>query len=225
MEPDWDFDDPSGTSVLTNPMSPVHIFSESGTYNVELTESYDGREYKFSEEVIINPLPPIDIGQGSNIIYILPGSSITLNAGDSMDIYNWQPSGSNEQYLDVNEPGVYIATVTDFNCCTNSDTVEVKYASLSFPNAFNPMSSISENQTFGVAGNISAINKYQFRIFNRWGQLIFETDDPYTGWDGNIDGSKAPMGTYVYAAVFTSFESGIQSSIDIKETGTVTLIR
>ncbi len=63
------------------------------------------------------------------------------------------------------------------------------------------------------------------QIFNRWGQLIFESDDPAKGWDGNYNGSPVPMGTYVYTAVFTSFESGIQSSIDIANKGTVTLIR
>ncbi len=148
-----------------------------------------------------------------------------MDAGEGMDIYSWTPGGSSSRYLDVSEPGIYSATITDINCCTNSDTVEIRFASLSFPNAFKPASSITENQTFSVAGNISAIAKYQFQIFNRWGQLIFETDDASKGWDGNQDGSPVPTGTYVYSAVFTSFESGIQSSIDIKNTGTVTVIR
>ncbi len=225
LEPQWDFKDPAGFSDLTNPHSPKHVFSESGTFEVELVELYDGETYTFAEEVIINPLPPINIGGGSNIIYILPGSSIRLDAGDGMDSYSWEPSGSTDQFLDVKDPGIYIATITDFNCCTNSDTVEVRYASLSFPNAFNPSSSRVENQIFKVVGDISAINKYQLRIFNRWGQMIFETDDPSEGWDGNAEGTAVPTGTYVYSAVFTSFESAIQSSIDIKERGTVTIIR
>ena len=142
-----------------------------------------------------------------------------------MDVYSWTPAGSNNQYLDVDQEGYYIATVTDFNCCSNSDTVEIKYASLSYPNAFKPTSNISDNKTFKVLGDISAISKYQFRIFNRWGQLIFETDNPQNGWDGTQDGEYAPMGTYIYTSVFTSFESGIQSAINITNTGTVTLIR
>ncbi len=225
LEPTWDFKDPNGISLLVDPMNPIHVFSEPETYNVVLTETYDGIDYIFSESVIINPLPSIEIGQGSDIVYILPGSSIRLDAGEGMDVYSWNPGGSSSQYLDVVEEGIYIATVTDFNCCTNSDTVEIKYASLSYPTAFKPGSSVSENSTFGVVGNLGAISKYQIRIFNRWGQMIFETDNPLEGWDGNQDGSAAPMGTYIYSSVFTSFESGIQSSIDIKNTGTVTLIR
>ena len=222
--PTWDFKDPTGSSILTDPMQPKQIFSESGTYTVELTESYNGIDYIFTEDVLINPLPSISIGSGSNIIYILPGSSIRLDAGEGMDIYTWNPGGSSSRYLDVNSPGVYSATITDFNCCTNSDTVEIRFASLSFPNALKPTSAIIENQTFNVVGNISAIAEYQLRIFNRWGQIIFETDDPNEGWDGTYEGSPAQQGTYVYSAVFTSFESAIQSSIDIKEKGTVTLI-
>jgi len=212
LEPTWDFKDPTGTSILTDPMRPKQIFSESGTYTVELNESYDGINYIFTEDVIINPLPSISIGNGSNIIYILPGSSIRLDAGEGMDIYSWN-QGGNSRYLDVSEPGVY------------SDTVEIKYASLSYPNALKPTSAIVENQTFKVIGNISAIAKYQLNIFNRWGQIVFETDDPTVGWDGTYEGSPAQMGTYVYSAVFTSFESAIQSSIDIKEKGAVTLIK
>ncbi len=223
--PAWEFKDQSGTTDLTNPMAPLHIFSASGTYNVELTETYDGTDYIFSEEIIINPLPSISIGNGLDVIYILPGSSIRLDAGEGMDIYNWNPGGSTGRYMDASNQGIYTVTVTDFNCCTNSDTIEIKYASLSFPNAFKPSSIIPENQKFTVMGNVSAIAKFQFNIFNRWGQLIFETDDPTEGWDGSQDGSPAPVGTYVYAAVFTSFESGIQSSIEIKNTGTVTLVR
>ena len=88
-----------------------------------------------------------------------------------------------------------------------------------------PKNDPPNNKTFKVLGDISAISKYQFRIFNRWGQLIFETDNPQNGWDGTQDGEYAPMGTYIYTSVFTSFESGIQSAINITNTGTVTLIR
>ena len=225
VDPSWDFKDIGGISILTDPLNPKHIFSEAGTYDVELVETYNSIDYSFNSSIVINPLPSVDIGQGSDIIYILPNSSIRLDAGEGYDIYSWNTGGSTGQFLDVNEEGVYSVSVTDFNCCTNSDTVEIKFASITYPSAFNPNSSIAENQVFNISGEISGIASYQLLIFNRWGQLIFETDDPTIGWDGNVDGSPAPLGTYVYSAVLTSFESGIQASIDIKNTGTVTLIR
>jgi hypothetical protein len=206
-------------------MKPKHIFSNPGTYDVQLTETYDGIDYFFTENVIINPLPSLDIGMGNDTIYILPNSSIRLDAGEGFDIYTWTPSGTTGQYLDVNGEGLYSVSVTDLNCCTNTDAVYIKFASLAYPTAFKPSSSIAINQTFTVMGNVSAIAEYHIRIFNRWGQLIYESDNPTEGWDGNYNGSPAPMGTYVYSSVFTSFESGIQSSIDVKNTGTITLIK
>ncbi len=226
IEPSWDFKDSDGTSILNDIMKPKHIFSEPGTYSVELTESYDGIDYNvYTENVIINPLPSVDIGMGFDTIYILPNSSIRLDAGEGYDVYSWTPGGSSSQYLDVSNEGLYSVSVTDFNCCTNSDAVYIKFSTLTYPTAFNPSSTRVVNQTFTVAGNIGAIAEYQLLIFNRWGQLIFESDDPTNGWDGNYNGSPAPMGTYVYSSVFTSYESGVQSSIDIKNTGIVTLIR
>ena len=226
IEPSWDFKDSDGTSILNDIMKPKHIFSDPGTYSVELTEIYNGIEYNiYTENVIINPLPSVDIGMGYDTIYILPNSSIRLDAGEGYDVYSWTPGGSSSQYLDVNNEGLYSVSVTDFNCCTNSDAVYVKFATLTYPTAFNPTSTYVVNQTFTVAGNIAAIAEFQILIFNRWGQLIFESDDPTNGWDGNYNGSPAPMGTYVYSSVFTSYESGIQSSIDINNTGTITLIR
>lgn len=225
VTPTWDFKDPTGTSDLSDPMKPKFVFSADGTYKVELTESYEGNDYVFTEDILINPLPEIEIGNGSNIIYILPNSSIRLDAGEGFDVYKWQPDGSTGQFLNVNAEGQYIATVTDFNCCTNSDTVEVRIAKLAYPTAIKPSSSKPINQTFKVTGDVSGIAKYQLNIFNRWGQLIYESDDPTVGWDGTYEGADVPVGTYVYSSVFTSFESDIQSSIDIKKTGTVTVIR
>jgi len=225
VEPIWDFNDPSGTNISSDIMQPKHIFSEPGNYTVNLTETYDNIDYLFEQNIIINPLPYFDIGMGSDTIYILPNSSIRLDAGDGYDIYTWIPNESSNQYFDVVDEGEYSVSVTDTNCCTNTDVVYIKYAKLGFPTAFKPSSSISENKTFTVVGNISAISIYQIQIFNRWGQLIFESNDPAKGWDGNYNGSPAPMGTYVYSSVFTSFESGIQSSIVITSKGTVTLIR
>ena len=176
-------------------------------------------------DLIINPLPNVDIGMGNDTIYILANSSIRLDTGEGFDIYTWTPDGSSGQYLDVIGKRFYSVSVTDFNCCTNTDDVYIKFASLAYLTAFKPSSSMAENQTFTVRGNIDAIAKYKLRIFNRWVQLIFESDNPTEGWEGNVNGSPAPLGTYVYSSVFTSFESGIQSSIDIKNTGTITLIR
>lgn len=220
----WEFNDQAGTQVNADPVSPGFVFSEPGTYQVDLTESYDGVDYLFSHSVLIHPLPSVEIGEGSDTIYILPNSSIRLDAGE-YDYYTWLPDGSTNRYLDVVAEGSYSVTVTDFNCCTNSDQVYVKFAKLNYPNAFRPSSSVSENTTFKVIGQTSALANYRLQIYNRWGQLIFETEDPSEGWDGTQNGDPAPYGTYVWVSVFESFESGRQGSLVEDTRGTVVLLR
>ncbi len=221
---EWDFNNPAGVQTGYDPYSPEFVYSDPGNYNVSLTEKYGDESYSFSAEVRIHPLPFIDLGQGSDTIYILQGSSIRLDAGEYENYY-WEPGGSTGRFLDVTQEGLYRATVTDINCCVNTDEVYVKYAKLQYPTAFKPESSIEPNRTFKVNGNTGALAGYNLKIYNRWGQLIFETDDPYEGWNGTINGTQAEMGTYVWVSVFESFESGIQSSIKVKNRGVVTLLR
>jgi gliding motility-associated-like protein len=221
---EWDFDNPGGVQTGFDPYSPGFVYSDPGEYKVSLTEKYGDENYTFTTNINIHPLPYVDLGQGNDTIYILPGSSIRLDAGDYENYY-WQPGGSTGRYLDVNTEGLYRATVTDSNCCVNSGEVFIKYANLQYPTAFKPQSSIVQNRTFKVTGNISALAEYNLKIYNRWGQLVFETDDPYEGWDGTLNGSDAEMGTYVWVSVFTSFESGIQAAIKVKNRGLVTLLR
>jgi len=67
------------------------------------------------------------------------------------------------------------------------------------PNAFTPNND-GENDDFKGKGYIQAISDYSMNIFNRWGQLVFESSDPNIGWNGllNNTGQASPQGVYVY---------------------------
>jgi gliding motility-associated-like protein len=67
--------------------------------------------------------------------------------------------------------------------------------SLYIPNTFTPNGD-GLNDTFGVAGE--AIKDINIQIYNRWGQMIFESADGNRRWDGTYQGEKVPMGSYVY---------------------------
>lgn len=84
------------------------------------------------------------------------------------------------------------------------------------PNAFRPSgnNSVYKPVTTGFAGS-----NYLFQIFNRWGQIIFETNDPTEGWDGTLGGRRSPQGTYIYRLTYSSvFDKTISKQ------GTVMLI-
>ena len=80
--------------------------------------------------------------------------------------------------------------------------------------AIGPMT--PSGQSMGVG-----VTKYLMRIYNRFGQLVYETTDQLKGWDGALNGQPQPMGTYVWTVQYTEKDSGRQ--INLK--GTVTLVR
>lgn len=221
----WDFGIDGATDVHQRGQ---YTYEEAGTYPVTVTEEFEGQSYTHTRDITIYPLPTIDIGAGEDIIYILPNSSITLDAGE-FDQYYWEDEDGNllgeDQYLDVDQEGIYAVTVTDTNCCENRDEVEIKFANIYMPNAFRPGSAISENTTFQALGPVTALNKFQLLIYNRWGQLVYESTDPFQGWDGKVKGEDAPQASYIWQLTYESFESQYQAAQKIVERGIVNLIR
>lgn len=94
--------------------------------------------------------------------------------------------------------GTYTVTLISTNQEGCSDTTEQTLIVLPdfyfyFPNAFTPNNN-GKNDTYMGYG--VGIKSYRMRIFDRWGELIFETTDLYTGWDGTYKGNKLPGGVY-----------------------------
>ena len=85
------------------------------------------------------------------------------------------------------------------------------------PNAFTPDQD-DNNDRFGAVG--INVEKYELRIFNRWGELIFESNRIENKWDGRHQGQPVPDGVYVYTLVAKELVSGK----NITKTGTVTLL-
>ncbi len=86
-------------------------------------------------------------------------------------------------------------------------TVEILPFELFSPNAFRPASEIPANREFRPVLAGADPVAFRLRIFNRWGQLVFETRDPLVAWDGNQqDGKEAPMGNYIWTADYTDIQ-------------------
>lgn len=218
------YGDPAGTFVDIDERTSKFIYSDAGDYTLNMTEIFNAEEYNYTGSITINPLPEVVISDGAETIYILENSSITLDAGE-WDTYEWQPSGSTERYVDVTNEGIYSVTVTNENCCKNTAEVEIKYATIHFPTAFNPNSTNIANKEFKIVGEFGGFKSYKMNIFNKWGQLVFESEDFSEGWDGKYEGEDAPMGTYVYSTYFESYETDSKASVELTKKGTVTLIR
>jgi len=89
------------------------------------------------------------------------------------------------------------------------------------PNAFRPDSDISENREFMPVGVGVDPEVFQLLIFNRWGEIVFESNSPDYKWDGTTkNNNPAPMGNYIWKAEFADIQ-GFQHSMK----GQVLLIR
>jgi gliding motility-associated-like protein len=99
-----------------------------------------------------------------------------------------------------------------------SNILEVIYPSnVAFPNAFSPNGD-GLNDIFTFKGRF--IIASSMKIYNRWGELIFQTNDPDRGWDGTINGKMAPPGTYIHQTELTD-----EMGITFIKSGEIILIR
>jgi len=101
---------------------------------------------------------------------------------------------------------------------SNSNNVCVTQEPLFYvPNAFTPD---GVNKTFGPSGQFFDFTLFEMMIYNRWGELIYESRDINKGWDGTVDGEEAPLGSYVYTIRFVDAKGN-----EHRRKGTVTLIK
>ncbi len=115
----------------------------------------------------------------------------------------------------------YIATVRTENECEARDTIDVFYnpeTIVVLPNGFAPED--DPHSTFQIITR-GAFELEYFRIYNRWGEVVFETRDIHEGWNGKYKGEDQPLGTFVYEVSGTKSSSGKP----IHVVGDFTLIR
>jgi gliding motility-associated-like protein len=100
---------------------------------------------------------------------------------------------------------------------SNAVSVEKPYA-LYAPNAFSPDSD-GINDFFKISGQ--GILDFQIEIYNRWGQMVYKSDDLSKGWNGTFKGKNLPTGSYVYK--IKTIQNG--NGEELVKTGTVALVR
>ena len=151
---------------------------------------------------------------------------LLLKSNIQAERYEWQ-DGSTGPQLSVNQAGTYILTASD-GLCRGSDTIVVRTRectvfSLFAPNAFSPNDD-GVNDAFipQLPPNVEVL-RYELRLFDRWGNLVFQSQTPGQGWDGTYRGTKLPQGVFLYTL-------SIQARDDVQEiqdtfSGDVLLLR
>jgi gliding motility-associated-like protein len=182
--------------------------------------------------LVVHPTPTVDAGEGQTMI---AGSTLHLQAIATGDIANWRWSPS-EGIWSPSQPStdaspkrstVYTITATTEYGCFGTDTVRIVVlcdnSQVFMPNTFTPDGN-GVNDIFYPRGKGLA-NIDHFRIYNRWGELVFErsniaVDDKSNGWDGKKAGHELSPDVYVYTV-----EATCDTGEPIKWQGNVMLLR
>ena len=138
--------------------------------------------------------------------------------------YNWNIL-ERAQEITINEEGIYSVTVSN-DYCDSRLSIEIdEYCPVQFfiPNAFTPFSTEGLNDVFKPVF-IGDVEDYELNIFNRWGELIFFSNETENGWDGRINGNPAQFELYIYHVRYTSY-SQYEGILQNQKTGTVLLMK
>ena len=161
---------------------------------------------------------------------VISGTTVTLtpSANTGFDVVGWLPA----QYFLSQQANVQTLTITDssktfytvlrsFNGCLDTASVKVNVEDntkeLFIPNAFTPNYD-GRNDIFKVYG--TSVKSIEMRIYNQWGNLLYETKDNNKGWDGTYKGKQQPVGIYLY-----TIKIYLYNNSSVTRNGTISLIR
>ena len=234
----WEFGD-GGTSTISNPLYTYYV---AGTYSVTLTVTGPGGTSS------ITHIDSVDVFEKANAFFQLAPTSVYVpgepvlfyNLSSFADSYYWEfgdggtSTDEHPEYF-YSTAGTYDVTLIANNANNCPDTIVVPKAvfaeaggEVTFPNAFTP----NTNGSSGGQYDPNAINndvffpifkgveEYHLEIFNRWGELIFESFDPMIGWDGYYRGELVQQDVYIWKAT-VKFTNGKEDTL----VGEVHLIR
>jgi len=218
-EIDYSWEGPGGFTATTKNLEINHVQTgQQGIYTLTVTDTLDCQESK-ELNLTVYESPQIAFA-GIDTLFAQPG--FVLEAGSGYAGYLWN-TGDTTDAITVNNEGQYWVTVTSEKSCQAADTVMVLWGGEPFylPNAFTPNGD-GLNDEFKPVQRYDLVKTYHLYIYNRWGQLIFDSPDINTGWDGTYKGQPVEQGTYVYKIVYTASSTGNEPQ---SVAGNVTLLR
>lgn len=172
--------------------------SASGKYYVDVTQgNCKGTD---TVDVLFTTAPKLKLGSDT---ILCKGGSLRLNASSPKSTYLWN-TGSRDSVIYAFAPGKYVVTASN-PCGISRDSIYVNfqtdYCDLFMANAFTPGNDLVNGIFMPMGRNITV---KLFQIYNRWGELIFETDVNNVGWDGTYKGENAPDGLYIWKLFYTT---------------------
>jgi gliding motility-associated-like protein len=191
--------------------NPVHLnFEEARAYEVthEVTDGFGCRNIN-KKTIHVRPKPK------SNFSVIEDANGVNgllefMNRSEGANLFYWdfgngETSELPEPQIKYNEDGRFNISLVVINAEGCSDTSDVSYfytPGVWLPTVFSPDFNGKNDQFKAVTQNHS-LSPFQMLIFDKWGQLVFESSNPEIGWDGTNKGRMCNTGEYVYVLRYT----------------------
>jgi len=227
----WNFGD--GSPIDSIDYSPTHLYPNIGAYTVTLT-AIDSTTCNiistYSYTITVQGKPKVDFSYSPEPPQPANTPTVFSDASSPGVKYEWFFGDGTSEVKTTPDTVVHLYIKTDtFQVCevvTNesgcTDTAchavpAVINPLLDVPNAFTP-GRFGVNSVVKVVG--FGITHMTWRIYNRWGQLMFESVNPYVGWDGTYHGTPQPMDVYAY-----TLEAEYSDGSHATKKGDITLIR
>ncbi|MEX2590208.1 MAG: gliding motility-associated C-terminal domain-containing protein, partial [Chitinophagales bacterium] len=200
--------------------APTLNIAEIGETNIQLifTDSICG-VFTLEKNISINEVPYFDLG---NDTLICPLDNIRLNAFSRADRIRWSTGETSEEIV-VDTFNLFVSARAQLGTCSYRDTIyigtkEEDCFKIIMPSAFSPNGD-GLNDFYKVLSK--KLESFTLRIYNRWGELIFEEENNrFGGWDGTYKGQGVDVGVYTY---YVKGKTLLGDKID--QTGILTLIR
>ena len=230
----WNFGNNQTSSLC---FDPTTVYSQVGCYDITLTQTDSqgcDTTVTFNDVVCIEDvdasfyLSPGTIGPGNSTVSFYNNSSNAVSYqwyfGDNTNATDFEPIHTYSTNLQTG----YVATLiaTSGAGCVDSTSMPISYQELLIyyvPNTFTPDAD-EHNQLFTpVFTSGFSPDNFEMTIFNRWGELVWQSFDHTEGWDGSfgLKGLNAPVGTYVWVISFKPKDNDDK----LKITGFVNLLR
>ena len=231
----WTFEGSEDTLYIEN---PTYLYGDGGIFETQLyVDNFQGCQDSLSRNIVVHPKPEPNFYANLNPTdYFNTDLKLVLIYPNGMSDYYWEMPGglpSSSSYkgsVDVKYPefisGDYPVTLTEtteFGCIDSvMHVIQVLEDEMVFaPNSFTPNGD-PFNPDWGVYVEGFLDNEFYLSVFNRWGEIIWETTDPTDRWDGTyVNGLIVPTGTYVW---YIKARDQINDEI-FEYTGTITVLK
>jgi gliding motility-associated-like protein len=205
----------TGPGVVGNDFTPLNAI---GTDTITYTYIQSGCVFDTTVQVVVYPQPVLDSISPYNQFYEIcdyDSVAVTYTAFADLPGYNeWTFGGNTTQQNSLSVvwnsiPGTYTMSVIHVSngCVSNIQenviTIERCPDNIFYiPNSFTPDGDEWNNTLKFVLGDGFDATSFHVVIYNRWGQLIFESFDPTSEWDGTYNNAPCPIGVYAYMVQF-----------------------